>query len=315
MGFSRQTIALAAVGSMGKFVCEELLADDRFDVVVISRGRDQWFTSRNIPIHVSDYTHDSVLAILNDSNATTLLSFLNLNDERYITIHEAFLSACQASRTCKRLMPSEYCGDIERFPDRPRFYGTTREPFRQTLKDKAKDVEWTLIENGWFMDYFLPKEQSYMKPVPDEFPINLDEWTARVRGTGDVPQSWTLAREVGKAIVELCASNERWEPITYVAGQWGTYNEAIKIMESFYDRPIPKTYTPDQEIRDYVAANLHNDQVYAVQAIMCDEWSIDGATEVPRDMALRQREKYFRNVRFSTLEEALKRAKGVRGIL
>lgn len=37
-GTSRQVIALAAVGCMGKYVCEELLKDDRFDVVVISRS-------------------------------------------------------------------------------------------------------------------------------------------------------------------------------------------------------------------------------------------------------------------------------------
>ncbi|KAI4219121.1 MAG: hypothetical protein L6R36_008546 [Xanthoria steineri] len=315
MAPSPQTIALAAVGGMGKFVCEDLLADDRFNVVVISRGRDEWFTSRNVPIHVSDYSHDSVLSILNKSNATTLLSFLNLNDERYITIHKAFLSACIASHSCKRLMPSEYSGNIEAHPARPRFYGTTREPFRQILKTEADGVEWTLIENGWFMDYFLPKEKSYMRPVPDEFPINLDDWTARVRGTGDEPQSWTLAREVGRAIVALCADTKGWEPVTYVCGQWGTYNEVIKTMESFYDRPIPKTYTPAQEIRDYVAANLDNDQVYAVQAVMCDEWSIDGATEVPKDITLRQREKYFQNCKFSTLEEVLGMAKGVRGVV
>ncbi|KAL9059285.1 MAG: hypothetical protein Q9206_001561 [Seirophora lacunosa] len=338
MAPSRQTIALAAVGSMGKFVCEALLRDDRFDVVVISRGRDPWFTSRDIPVHVSDYSSDSVLSVLDETNATALLSFLNLNDERYITIHRAFLSACQASKTCKRLMPSEYCGDVERFPDRPRFYGTTREPFRKILKAEAGDVEWTCIENGWFMDYFLPKEKSYMRPVPDEFPINLDAWTARVRGTGDEPQSWTLARDVGNAIVELCASEQKWvsetplqnppkrspfltrtranqEPITYVCGEWGTYNDAIKTMESFYDRPIPKTHTPAQEIRDYVAANLDNDQVYAVQAVMCDEWSIDGATVVPKETTLRQREKYFGNCRFSTLQEVLQRAKGVEGVV
>ncbi|KAI4097679.1 MAG: hypothetical protein LQ339_006724 [Xanthoria mediterranea] len=315
MAASPQTIALAAVGSMGKFVCEDLLADDRFNVVVISRGRDEWFTSRNVPIHVSDYSHDSVLSILNETNATTLLSFLNLNDERYITIHKAFLSACIASHSCKRLMPSEYCGNIETHPARPRFYGTTREPFRQILKTEADGVEWTLIENGWFMDYFLPKEKSYMRPVPDEFPINLDDWTARVRGTGDEPQSWTLAREVGRAIVALCADTKGWEPVTYVCGQWGTYNEVIKTMESFYNRPIPKTHTPAQEIRDYVAANLDNDQVYAVQAVMCDEWSIDGATEVPKDITLRQREKYFQNCKFSTLEEVLAMAKGVRGVV
>ncbi|KAI4145783.1 MAG: hypothetical protein LQ341_002273 [Variospora aurantia] len=349
MTVSRQTIALAAVGSIGKFVCEELLSDDRFNVVVISRGvrrppssfcrgpqavlfllshhlcyspllltqgqRDPWFTSRDIPIHVSDYSSGSVLSVLEETKATALLSFLNLNDERYITIHRAFLSACLASKTCKRLMPSEYCGDVERYPDRPRFYGTTREPFRKILKAEAGDVEWTCIENGWFMDYFLPKEQSYMKPVPDEFPINLDAWTARVRGTGDEPQSWTLAREVGKAIVALCATEKEWEPITYVCGQWGTYNEAIKTMESFYDRPIPKTYTSAQEIRDYVAANLDNDQVYAVQAVMCDEWSIDGATVVPKETTLRQREKYFADCHFSTLEEVLKKAKGVKGVV
>lgn len=105
-------------------------------------------------------------------------------------------------------MPSEYCGNIEAFPLRPRFYGSTREPFRQILREEAGDVEWTLLECGWFMDYFLPKEKSYMKPVPDEFPIDLDAWTVRIRGTGDEPQSWTLGREVGRAVVELCAANE-----------------------------------------------------------------------------------------------------------
>lgn len=81
------------------------------------------------------------------------------------------------------------------------------------------------------------------------------------------------------------------------------------------DRPIPKTHTPAQEIRDYVAANLDNDQVYAVQAVMCDEWSIDGATVVPKETTLRQREKYFGNCRFSTLQEVLQRAKGVKGVV
>ena len=38
MAAERQVIALAGVGDFGKYVCEELLADDRFEVVVISRG-------------------------------------------------------------------------------------------------------------------------------------------------------------------------------------------------------------------------------------------------------------------------------------
>lgn len=37
MSSTRQVIALAAVGNLGRYICEELVADDRFDVVVISR--------------------------------------------------------------------------------------------------------------------------------------------------------------------------------------------------------------------------------------------------------------------------------------
>lgn len=33
----RQVIALAGVGNLGKYLCEELLSDDRYDVVVLSR--------------------------------------------------------------------------------------------------------------------------------------------------------------------------------------------------------------------------------------------------------------------------------------
>ncbi|KAL8870811.1 MAG: hypothetical protein Q9174_003229 [Haloplaca sp. 1 TL-2023] len=207
-------------------------------------------------------------------------------------------------------MPSEYCGNIEAFPDRPRFYGSTREPIRKVLRGIPTGLEWTLLECGWFMDYFLTADKSHMRPVPDEFPIDLDKWTARIRGTGDELQSWTLGREVGKAAVELCAASE-WEPVTYVVGQWGTFNEAVKIMEDFYGKPIEKTYTPAEEIRAFVQANLQNEQEYHVQAVMCDEFSIDGATACPEEKTLKQREKYFSGMRFSNIKEVLAKAEKV----
>jgi predicted dinucleotide-utilizing enzyme len=37
MSSARQVIALVGVGNLGKYICEELVADDRFDLVVISR--------------------------------------------------------------------------------------------------------------------------------------------------------------------------------------------------------------------------------------------------------------------------------------
>jgi len=70
------------------------------------------------------------------------------------------------------------------------------------LKEQ-KEVEWTLFNSGWLADYFLPSRKTHMSPVPLEFPMDPNGWQARVRGTGDEVQSWTCARDVGRAVVEL----------------------------------------------------------------------------------------------------------------
>lgn len=46
-----------------------------------------------------------------------------------------------------------------------------------------------------------------MKPVPLEFPVDANGWRALVRGTGDEMQSWTSARDVGRAVVQLCKAD------------------------------------------------------------------------------------------------------------
>lgn len=74
------------------------------------------------------------------------------------------------------------------------------------LKEQ-NEVEWTLFNVGWLADYFLPKERTYMKPVL-EFPVDPNGWRACVRGTGDEGQSWTWARDVARAVVELCKAKE-----------------------------------------------------------------------------------------------------------
>ena len=65
-------------------------------------------------------------------------------------------------------------------------------------------VEWTLFNVGWLADDFLPAGKSLMTPAKGLFPVDVDEWKACVRGSGDEVQSWTAARDVGRAVVELC---------------------------------------------------------------------------------------------------------------
>jgi hypothetical protein len=160
-----------------------------------------------VHVCISDYSEDSVLSILNASNATALISFINCPSHQYIDIHCALLNACIKSKECKRFIPSEWVGNIDDYPLLPTFYGATREPFRKILKDSS-GVQWTLFNGGWLMDYYLPQEKTYMPPIPDEFPVDPNNWRACIRGNGDEMQAWTCAREIGKAVVELLAAAE-----------------------------------------------------------------------------------------------------------
>ena len=176
-------------------------------------------TSRSIPVHKTDYTHDSLLDIFNTTQACTVISFINsASSEEYLGAHTALLSACQESTACKRLIPSEWIGDIDTWPLKPAFYAKTREPFRRMLRgqsrEEEKKVEWTCVAVGWLMDYFLEerREEVYIPKVGvEEFPVDVQGWRAITRETGDERQSWTWGRDVGRGVVELLrAEKDSW---------------------------------------------------------------------------------------------------------
>jgi swainsonine biosynthesis oxidoreductase SwnR len=152
-----------------------------------------------------------VLSILNSTGASALISTIRCPDSKYLPLHQGFLNACKRSDKCKRFIPSEWAGNIEDYPNLPGFYGKTRTPFREILK-RSQGVEWTLFCLGWFTDYFVGEDKSYMKHLPGEFPIIHKKWEYVVRGTGDEPQSWTSGRDVGKAVAELLAAEEWVSP-------------------------------------------------------------------------------------------------------
>jgi hypothetical protein len=158
-------------------------------------------------VRSSDYSTGSVLQILNDTNANTLISFNNGEDQTFVDVHRAFLEACRQSTNCKRFIPSEFAGNIDDFPLQPSYFKTSRVPFRKILEEE-KHVEWTIFNNGWLMDYFLTKDKSYMSPIPREFPIDPNGWKACIRGTGDKVQSFTCGRDVAKALIMLLSAPE-----------------------------------------------------------------------------------------------------------
>lgn len=143
------------------------------------------------------------------------------------------LEACSLSKKCKRFIPAEWAGDTVAYPSAPLFFKETRTPLRELLRAQ-KAVQWTVVAIGWLADYFLPYStnirqdeeikkaddndtveewkkrtaKTYMRPVPEMWPVDTVKWEACVRGTGDEGQSWVCGRDVGKAVVALCRAEE-----------------------------------------------------------------------------------------------------------
>ncbi|KAK2768049.1 f420-dependent nadp reductase [Colletotrichum kahawae] len=237
MSEDKQTVVIAGSGDLAQYLAEEFKVDNTHDVLLISRKEREFFTKLGVTTHeVDNYSTESVLAVLERANATVLISTLHTDDPTlYTSLHKALLLACKASKTCKRFIPSEFLGNLRRFDNIPRGIARARRAFRSELLDES-EINWTLVNLGWLADYFVQKpdgSRSYIRPFPQGWPINMEERTVRVIGTGDEPICWTAARDVAKAVVKL-VSHEEWPDHVYVFGEIGSWNQAIEKVERYH---------------------------------------------------------------------------------
>ncbi|KAK7034502.1 hypothetical protein VNI00_012349 [Paramarasmius palmivorus] len=311
---SKSTVAIAGASDLAKYLVEELQkAHPEDNIVLLSRAKRDWFERPGVATHITDYSYESILSVLNTTGATIFFSFLHSNDPAfYNTAHSAMLKACKESTSCKRFVPSEYGGNLQTHPLLPRFYAPTHAEFRKEIERDAGDVEWTLVNIGWFMDYFAPVGKSYMKPLHPVWPVDLEKWEAVVLGTGDEPIAWTSARDVAKALVRL-VEIKGWDKETYLYGELGTWNQAIQKVEEFYGPrwnkgPIKKTILPIADIERALEEHAQDEDPSLLWKAFMDEWNVTGASAVPQDVALKQREKFFKGIKFRSIQELMEDA-------
>ncbi|KAJ4327712.1 hypothetical protein N0V84_001819 [Fusarium piperis] len=305
MAEKKQVVVIAGSGNIAQYLAEEFTQDKTHDVIIISRSNSEFFGDLNVPLYkLGEYSKDAVVSILDRVNATVLVSTLHTDDPTAFTsLHETLLEACKDSKSCKRFIPSEFLGNLGDFPTLPRGIQRAREAFRKTLAAQS-DVKWTLVNQGWLADYFVQipdGSKSYVRPFPEGWPIDLQAKTVRVVGTGDEPVGWTAARDVSKAVVKLVSFDD-WDHYTYVFGELGTWNQAIDKFERFWGVELKRTYVTREMLEKDLTRGIEDETWYTATI---DEWSGFGGTAVPREEALRQRDKYFKDVHFRTIEELL----------
>jgi nucleoside-diphosphate-sugar epimerase len=289
-------IAVAGSGDFAHYFVEEFLAVGH-SVVVLSRSPKPWFQHLPIEFRPTDYSVPHLVEVLQDCDG--LVSGILDYSLNSATVHLALLEACRQSPNCKKYIPSEYAGNTDEYPDQPAFYYANHQPVRDALRAQS-DVMWTLFNLGWLSDYFIPRNMRYIKDIGEYHPMDLQKNTISIPGTGKDCIAFTSARDAAKAIVKLF-DYEKWDEITYVCGEMATWNCIAEIMIK-RGRRLDISYRPKEVLEEQVATAESEDKVIAAQY---DLWSISGAGKLPQDKLERQKDMYFKEIRFRTVEEFL----------
>ena len=309
------TVAVAGLGDVAKYVIEELNAlPIPVKIVLLSRESRPWFTEQpNTIFRKTDYSISSLTAHLADVDV--LICLIHSNDRFYNDVHEAMLAACQASPRCKRFIPSECGGDIEKYPQHPEFYVPTHGAIRKLLSEQ-NEIEYTLFNQGWFMDYFIPADRSYMKRILSVWPLDLEKETLRIPGTGNEPITFTSARDTGKALARLATSKTKWDKYIYIAGGTTTWHNVLQLLQKIYpEKKFQVTYKPLEELLQDRAAHLHDQDPSQLWLAFMDLWNATGASAVPMDKVEEQRKKYFADIHFSNIEEYIRTAEKANNVI
>lgn len=336
----KTVIALAGSGDLAKYIVDAAVSHGDVQVVVLSRSKKEWFEQRSpdVSLHVTDYSVSSIKDILDTTGASALFSVIHTFDAGiYFQTHRVLLEAVKQSQSCKRFSPSYYAGNIDDFPGLPLFYKDAHQAFHDEMLELAGDLEWTVINQGWLMDYVVVFEEdgkhgekSYMKSSQSIWSIDMKKWTATLPGTGNEPAAFTAAADVGKAVVALGVTTKPWPRHIYLQGEQTTWNELVNKLEAFYGERFTTVYMTcgillikaiiDRKLVDLKHQSLEQirkelelestkqDAAYTA-LLLTSEWTALGGQGLPQEVVLSQREKYFASIKFQSVDELLAASK------
>ncbi|KAI4190107.1 MAG: hypothetical protein LQ346_004992 [Caloplaca aetnensis] len=216
-------------GGLGRTLVDELARGDEHTVFVLSRNPKLPFEApANVHCLAAPYDSvDGLVNLLETNEIHTVISTLSPPSPAVQTTERNLIKAAAKSSTVKRFMPSEwgidYSIDDERLPI------SWKAIKQQSIAELEKypDLEYTMVLNGYFLDYFgMPHCQSYMFP---EVPfIDIPAAKAAIPGSGDDKVTFTYTKDVAKFVRKLVESTSKWPRHSLIAGDVVTLNEVLE---------------------------------------------------------------------------------------
>ncbi|UPK89359.1 hypothetical protein LCI18_000294 [Fusarium solani-melongenae] len=223
------TVAVAGgTGGLGRALIEAILADGKFDVVILARKYDEEKEKQiGARILQVDYTNiEALTKVLEDNAAHTVISTLNI-----ISSTEPELNLITAAD--KSALTKRYVGNVWGVDYTDEFMNMS--PLFQAKHAVTDALDSTSLEHtvwytGYFADYYLmPHAKSYLNMMTAV--VDMANNTGTIPGSGNVPVVFTYTQDVAR-YVAASLTLPRWSSRTWLVGDKVTWNEVVALAES-----------------------------------------------------------------------------------
>jgi nucleoside-diphosphate-sugar epimerase len=290
-------VAVAGSGDLSHYLFEELPKAGH-GVVALVRSRKTFLDDIGVEQRVSDFTLQDLKPQIADCEA--LISVISGKGDAHVDVHLAMLEACKQSKYCKKFIPSEWTINVEDYPDHPMFSASANMIIRKAL-EAQKVVHWTIVINGWFMDYLIPEKQRHISSFPSGYFIDLKHRTFVVPDGLNSLISLTCARDVARATALLIKAPSL-EPYTHIAG------ETMPILELFdkLKRWDPRWCQNRRTLAETVGQIVEKEKAGEPATFSyLDLLAFTGANSVRVDKAMEHKQKYYPDVHFRQVDDVL----------
>ncbi|TVY67834.1 Oxidoreductase swnR [Fusarium oxysporum f. sp. cubense] len=288
------SIAIAGSGDLARYMVEEFPRAG-LDLVILTRTYKPHLAKEGVQQFMTDYSSTSLDEALRGCKA--LISTIVDMSQTYVDIHLQLLAACRRSASCKRFIPSEFAGNTRDYPDQPAYFRNINERVRQALKQQDQ-VEWTIVCIGFFADYFVPASSRYIRNMREGSLIDFDNEKFSVPGSLQDSIDITLARDVVKGLVAL-VNGPSWAPYTFMSGQRLTWREIVDTIR----RERPKFTVQVSTLNEVIDTLMPGNSVDDITFAQLQLYSASGAARCPEREVEKQKQEYFRDIHFHTLQE------------
>ncbi|RMZ88217.1 hypothetical protein DV736_g4551, partial [Chaetothyriales sp. CBS 134916] len=313
-------IAIAGPGDVARYVIPALLSDNH-SVIVLTRSSKDWITNlpsstgtrtgtvTPVPQLITDYTSVPQLTqYLDEHGVQVLISTLAIYDASNVSIHLALLSACTASATCHRFIPSEFGGNIREHPDQPVLFYENHEPIRQALRQQSA-VSFTLVCAGWFLEYLLPvgHKERMLPEAGEAWAMDIDQKVMRIYGNGEQKVCLLSARDLGAALAKLVETTEDWEEYTFLSGEQLSWNELFDKIKARDEKWTKKPVSLAQSVRRLLEGVKKGGAEGQWESLI-GTFEVLGHSEavaLPPEDLQRQSEKFFKGLEWKGVDEVL----------